>query len=66
MKNFRKLAEQAGRKVYSVRKYKNRHGEGYTIEYAAILNAYTVSTQQKRSFHKMELQDILNEWNGEQ
>ena len=62
MKNFRKEAEKTGRKVYSVRKYKNKHGEGYDIVYAAILNASTVSVQQKRSFHEMTLEDIINEW----
>jgi len=64
MKNFRKEAAKTGRKVYSVRKYTNRHGEGYTIEYAAILNESTVSTQQKRSFHEMSLEDIISEWSN--
>jgi hypothetical protein len=64
MKNFRKEAEKTCRKVYSVRKYKNRHGEGYDITYAAILGPSTVSVQQKRSFHEMSLQDIINQWSN--
>ena len=56
---FKKDALKLGVKVYSVRKYSNKDGEGYTVTYAYVLSKNAVSTQKVANYHELTLEEIL-------
>lgn len=55
---FKKTMLTKGTKVYSVRKYNNKHGEGYTITYAHLLGNNAISTEKTDNFHELTLSEI--------
>jgi len=57
---FKKAAKEIGVKVYSIRKFKNKHTEGYTCIFAHYYNENTIGIEKTKTFCEMEYSEILD------